>query len=56
VVYNSITHLITSDTNYTITGSAGTQYGIGFTSNQTFSSFKCARACGGNFRVLLPEK
>ena len=56
VVYNSITHLITSDTNYTITGSQGTQYGIGFTSNQSFTSFKCARACGGNFSAIIPAK
>jgi LPS export ABC transporter protein LptC len=56
VVYNSITHLITSDTSYTITGAQGTQHGIGFTSNQTFTSFKCSRACGGNFDVALPAK
>lgn len=56
VVYNQMSHLITSDTNYTIIGRQGTQYGIGFTSNQAFTSFQCARACGGNFSVVVPEK
>lgn len=56
VIYNQITHLITSDTSYTISEPKGTQYGIGLTSNATFTSFKCARACGGNSSVLLPEK
>lgn len=56
IVYNQITHLITSDTSYTISQAKGTQYGIGLTSNATFTSFKCARACGGNSSVLLPEK
>lgn len=56
VVYNQVTHLITSDTNYTIVGPQGTQYGVGFTSNQSFSSFQCARACGGNFSVVVPKQ
>jgi LPS export ABC transporter protein LptC len=56
VVYNQITHQITSDTSYTISGSQGTQMGIGFTSNQTFTTFKCLSHCGGNFSVLIPEK
>lgn len=56
VVYNQATHLITSDTSYSIAGTQGTQYGIGFTSNQSFSQFKCARACGGNFSVVVPER
>ncbi len=56
VTFNQITHQITSDTSYTITRGADTQTGIGFTSNQTFTTFKCLRNCGGNFSVLLPEK
>jgi LPS export ABC transporter protein LptC len=56
VTYNQLTHMIASDTSYTITGSQGTQYGIGFTSNQTFTTFRCMKACGGNGSVLLPER
>lgn len=56
VVYNQVAHQITSDTNYTIVSAQGTQYGIGFTSNQTFTSFQCARACGGNMSVAIPER
>jgi len=56
IVYNQITHQISSDTSYTISGTQGTQTGIGFTSNQTFTIFKCLSHCGGNFSVLIPEK
>ena len=56
VTFNQITHQITSDTNYTITRGSDVQTGIGFTSNQTFTTFRCLRNCGGNFSVLLPEK
>jgi LPS export ABC transporter protein LptC len=56
VIYNQVSHLITSDTNYTIQRGADTQHGIGFTSNQTFSQFQCMRACGGSTSVLLPER
>ena len=56
VIYNQVTHQISSDTTYSISGSQGVQTGIGFTSNQTFTSFKCLRNCGGNFKVLIPEK
>jgi hypothetical protein len=56
VIYNQVTHQILSDTSYTISEAKGTQSGIGLTSNETFTSFKCARACGGNSSVLLPEK
>ena len=54
--FNQLTHQIASDTNYTITRGNDTQTGIGFTSNQTFSSFKCLRSCGGNGSVALPAK
>lgn len=56
VTFNQLTHQIASDTNYTITRGNDTQTGVGFTSNQTFSSFKCLRSCGGNGSVALPEK
>lgn len=56
VTYNQITHQISSDTTYTIARRADTQYGTGFTANQTFTKFTCMRNCGGNFSVLLPEK
>ena len=56
ITYNQITHLISSDTTYEISGAQGTQTGRGFTSNQTFTIFKCLANCGGNFSVLIPEK
>jgi len=56
VIYNQITHQISSDTTYSISGTQGTQTGLGFTSNQTFTTFKCLSHCGGNFSVLIPEK
>ena len=56
VTYNQIMHLISSDTTYTLSRGKESQTGIGFTSNQTFTSFKCLRNCGGNFAVLFPEK
>ena len=56
VIYNQTTHLISSDTNYTISDARGSQTGIGFTSDQTFKKFNCLKNCGGNFSVLIPEK
>lgn len=56
VTYNQVTHQISSDTTYTIARGADTQYGTGFTANQTFTRFTCMRNCGGNGSVLLPEK
>jgi LPS export ABC transporter protein LptC len=56
IVYNQLTHLITSDTSYTVSDARGTQFGTGLTSNQTFTSFSCARNCGGRTNVALPEK
>ncbi len=56
IVYNQLTHLITSDTTYTMSDSRGSQSGIGLTSNQSFSSFSCARNCGGRTNVALPER
>jgi LPS export ABC transporter protein LptC len=56
VTFSQLTHQISSDTTYTISGKQGTQMGIGFTTNQTFRPFKCLRNCGGDFSVILPEK
>lgn len=56
VVYNQMTHTITSDTTYQIQRGADTQRGIGFTSNETFTRFQCMKACSGSTSVLLPEK
>jgi len=56
VTYNQMTHLISSDTTYTISDTRGSQTGIGFTSDQTFKKFTCLKNCGGNFSVLIPEK
>jgi LPS export ABC transporter protein LptC len=56
VMYNQMTHLISSDTTYTISDTRGSQTGIGFTSDQTFKKFTCLKNCGGNFSVLIPEK
>jgi LPS export ABC transporter protein LptC len=56
VTYAQTTHLISSDTTYTISDSRGSQTGIGFTSDQTFKKFTCLKNCGGNFSVLIPER
>lgn len=56
VIYNQGAHIISSDTNYTISNARGSQTGIGFTSDQAFKKFTCLRNCGGDFTVLLPEK
>lgn len=56
VMYNQMTHLISSDTTYTISDSRGSQTGIGFTSDQTFKKFTCLKNCGGNLLVLIPER
>src|SRR5215211_2758779 len=46
VIFNQVTHQITSDTSYTLSRGSDTQHGIGFTSNQTFTSFRCLSHCG----------
>jgi LPS export ABC transporter protein LptC len=66
VIYNQISHIISSDTNYTITRGTDTYTGIGFTSTQApgakltaqsgFTSFKCLRNCAGKMSVLIPER
>lgn len=56
VIYNQITHQISSDTNFTMSRGDKKLSGIAFTSNQTFTTFKCMRNCGGSADVLLPEK
>lgn len=55
VVFNQVTHQLTSDTTYTITDPQGTQSGVGFVSNQTFTSFRCLAKCSGNAPVALPS-
>lgn len=56
VVYNQLTHQISSDSSYTISRGSDTQSGVGFTSNQTFKPFTCLAKCVGNSSVKLPEK
>jgi LPS export ABC transporter protein LptC len=56
VMFNQVTHEISSDTTYTLIRGTDTQTGTGFKSNQTFTKFTCLRNCGGNFSLLLPEK
>ena len=66
VVYNQVSHVISSDTSYTLTRGADTQSGIGFTSTQApgaklstqsgFTSFRCLRSCTGSSSVMLPER
>ena len=66
VVYNQVSHVISSDTSYTLTRGEDTQSGIGFTSTQSptaklstssgFTSFRCLRSCTGRSSVMLPER
>lgn len=56
VVYNQNTHLITSDTTYTIQRGSDVQKGVGFTSNQSFTQFSCLAKCTGSTSVLLPQR
>jgi LPS export ABC transporter protein LptC len=56
VLYNQISHQISSDTSYEIQRGSDTQHGIGFTSNESFTRFECKKACGGSTSVLLPQK
>jgi LPS export ABC transporter protein LptC len=66
VVYNQISHQISSDTTYTLIRGEDTQSGIGFLSTQPpgakfstsggFTSFKCLRSCSGRSSVLVPER
>lgn len=56
VIYNQISHQISSDTSYTLIRGNDTQQGVGFVSNQTFTKFTCKASCHGNSDVLLPQK
>jgi LPS export ABC transporter protein LptC len=56
IIYNQVTHQIASDTSYVASRGTDSQFGIGFSSDQSFIKFTCLRACGGNSSVLLPEK
>ena len=66
VIYNSVTHQISSDTSFTLARGEDTQSGIGFTLSQPpgakastsggFTSFRCLRSCTGRSSVKLPER
>jgi LPS export ABC transporter protein LptC len=66
VVYNQLSHVISSDTSYTLTRGEDTQSGIGFTSTSPpgaklttqsgFTSFRCLRSCTGKSSVMVPER
>lgn len=66
VIYNSVTHQISSDTSFTLARGEDMQSGIGFTLSQPpgakastsggFTSFRCMRACTGKTSVQLPER
>jgi LPS export ABC transporter protein LptC len=56
LTFNQLTHLISSDTAYTLVRGSDTQSGIGFTSDQNFVKFACKAACKGSMSVLLPER
>lgn len=57
VIYNQLTHQVSSDTTYTITRGNDVQSGIGFTADQSFFPFTCLKACKGTTTVNnLPEK
>ena len=54
VVFNQVTHQLTSDTTYTISDTQGTSSGVGFVSNQAFTSFKCLNKCTMQGPVAIP--
>jgi len=66
IVYNSVSHVLSSDTTYTMTRGSDTQSGIGFVSTQApgakvstqsgFTSFRCLKQCTGQLSVLLPDR
>jgi LPS export ABC transporter protein LptC len=57
VIYNQQTHMVTSDTTYTITRGTDTQSGIGFTADQSFFPFTCLKSYKGSTMVKsIPEK
>lgn len=67
VVYNQVSHVLSSDTSYTITRPGGDMTsGIGFvstsppgakiTTTSGFSSFRCMRECKGSSTVQVPER
>lgn len=56
VIYNQMTHQLSSDTSYVVSRGADSQRGTGFTSNETFTKFSCQRNCSGSASVVLPER
>lgn len=55
VVFNQVTHQLSSDTTYTISDPQGTSSGVGFVSNQTFTSFRCLNKCSMQGPVAIPN-
>jgi len=56
IIYNQVTHQISSDTSYVASRGSDSQYGVGFMSDQSFLHFTCLKGCGGVSSVLIPEK
>jgi LPS export ABC transporter protein LptC len=56
VIYNQITHELSSDTTYSLARGNDTQRGTGFTSNESFTRFACLKNCSGSAAVQLPER
>jgi LPS export ABC transporter protein LptC len=56
LTFNQLTHLISSDTTYTLSKGSDTQSGTGFVSDQNFVKFTCKAACKGSTSLLIPER
>ena len=56
LTFNQITHIISSDTIYTLSKANDTQTGVGFVSDQAFVKFTCKADCKGSTSLLIPER
>ena len=56
LTFNQITHIISSDTIYTLSKANDTQTGLGFVSDQAFVKFTCKADCKGSTSLLIPER
>ena len=56
LTFNQITHIISSDTTYSLLKGSDTQTGLGFVSDQAFVKFTCKSACKGSTSLLIPER
>jgi LPS export ABC transporter protein LptC len=56
LVFNQLTHQISSDTSYTLAKGVDTQTGVGFVSDQAFVKFTCKASCRGSTSLLIPER